>query len=521
MSRVGDWFEKRLPVAAATRRTLDEEVPGGARFAYTLGSATLLTFIVLAVTGIAQLFFYVPTTAQAYDSVNYLRFQVPLGWLVHGLHFWAATVMVALVLLHLAQAFLWGAFKKPRELTWILGVLLFLGTIGAFFTGGPLPWDEKGFWAAKVGSGIAGGVPLLGGLARQLMFGGATVGQLTLSHLFAWHVALFPLLIAVILWAHVAAFRRGGAAGPVNASGRVGAFWPDQVLRDLIVFAVVLGLLVWLSATLMTPVTGPADPIDATYVARPEWSFLFLFQTLKYLPGSLEPLGTVGVPLLGTLLLLGVPWLDRSDKRSPAKRPVAMAVFAIIVVGLVGLSLAGANATQEVAKPPSGPPPPTPAASINATPPGPGPSLASHAIGGASHGETLFVAYCQQCHGARGVGGVKNPGSSDGTVPEINPMDPEFKDKDPQKFVDNIDEVLQNGSVPDGTPRLSMPSFGNTYAMSQPQIADVEAYVLQINGVQRAVITRPGVKPLTFLWFTLIGMGIVVVAGGVAIIQRR
>ena len=521
MSRMGDWFEKRLPVAAGTRRMLDEEVPGGARFAYTLGSATLLTFVVLAVTGIAQLFFYVPTTAQAYDSLNFLRFQVPFGWLVHGLHYWAATVMVVLVLLHLIQAFLWGAFKKPRELTWVLGVLLMLATLGAFFTGGPLAWDEKGFWAAKVGSGIAGGVPVLGGLARQLFFGGVTVGQLTISHLFGWHVALIPIVIAVILWAHLSAFRRGGAAGPVRASERVGAFWPDQVLRDLIVFAVVIGLLVALSAVFMTPVTGPADPIDATYVARPEWSFLFLFQTLKYLPGSLEPLGTVGVPFLGTLLLLAVPWLDRSERRSPAKRPVAMAVFAVIVLAVVGLSVIGAQSTQEGATAPSGPPPATPAASIVSTPPGPGPSMASHTIGGASHGATLFVAYCQQCHGARGVGGVKNAGSSDGTVPEINPIDPSLKSKDPQKFVGLIDEVIQNGSVPDGTPRLSMPSFGNTYAMSQQQISDVEAYVLQINGVQRAVISRPGLKPLTFLWITLIGLGVVVMASGVAMVQRR
>ena len=521
MSRMGDWFEKRLPVAAATRRTLDEKVPGGAKFAYALGSATLATFVVLAVTGIAQLFFYVPTTAQAYDSLNYLRFQVPFGWLVHGLHYWAATAMIVLVLLHLAQAFLWGAFKKPRELTWILGVLLLLATLGAFFTGGPLAWDEKGFWAAKVGSGIAGGIPVLGGLARQVMFGGATVGQLTISHLFAWHVALIPIVIALILWAHVAAFRRGGAAGPVTPSDRVGAFWPDQVLRDMVVIALVLGLLVGLSAVLMTPVTGPADPIDASYIARPEWTFLFLFQTLKYLPGSLEPLGTVGVPLLGTLLLLAVPWLDRSERRSPAKRPLAIAVFAVIVAAVVGLSLAGASATQEVATAPSGPPPPTPAASIEPTPPGPGPSVASHTIGGASHGETLFAAYCQQCHGARGVGGVKNPGSSDGTVPELHPIDPSLKSKDPQKFVDLIDELIQNGSVPDGTPRLSMPSFGNTYAMSQQQISDVEAYVLQLNGVQRAVVTQPGVKPLTFMWLTLAGLGVVVVAGGVAIVQRR
>src|SRR5664280_1914490 len=115
-----------------------------------LGSAALLTFLALAVTGIWELFYYVPSTAGAYNSVNYIRFQVPFGWLIHGLHFYAANLMVILVLLHLTQTFLWGAFKKPRELTWVLGAVLFLATLGAVFTGSPLAWDEQGYWAASV-----------------------------------------------------------------------------------------------------------------------------------------------------------------------------------------------------------------------------------------------------------------------------------------------------------------------------------------------------------------------------------
>jgi ubiquinol-cytochrome c reductase cytochrome b subunit len=526
MSRFGDWFQERLPVAAWFRKAVDEGIPGGAKFTYALGSTTLLTFIVLAVTGIVQLFYYAPTTASAYDSVNFLRLQVPFGWLVHGLHYWAATLMVVLALLHLVQVFLWGAFKKPREITWILGVLLLLGTLGAVFTGNPLAWDEKGYWAARVGAGIAGSVPLIGGWLRDVVFGGSMVGQLTITRFFGLHVAVIPILIAAILATHIITFRRAGAAGPIRLTTRTGPFYPDQVLRDLVVFAIALALMIGLSAFLLTPVTGAADPLDASYTARPDWPFLFLFQVLKYLPGQLEVLGTVGVPVIGTLLLLLVPWLDRSPERSPAKRPVAVGVFIVACAALIGLSIAGAQSTGSAVGAPTGPPGPTPDSSIVSTAPVPGPSVASHQIGGADHGSTLFVLYCVECHGDKGIKGVENPGSADGEVPSINPIDPAVKGKATQEFVDGLDGYLQNGSAPSATtstpnasPRLKMPSFGNTYARTQPQIADLEAYVMKLNGVDAAAIVKPGVAPRTYFWISLVLLGVVSIMMGAAIVS--
>jgi ubiquinol-cytochrome c reductase cytochrome b subunit len=524
MSRFTSWFENRLPVGSAVRKTVDEEVPGGAKFTYALGSTTLLTFLVLAVTGIVQLFYYVPSTGSAYASVNYLRMQVPLGWLVHGLHFWAATVMVVLVMLHLIQVFVWGAFKKPREMTWILGVLLFLGTLGAVFTGGPLAWDEKGYWAARVGAGIAGSVPGIGGWLRDVVFGGPVVGQLALSHFFALHIAVIPIVIGGILALHMFTFRKGGAAGPFNPTTKVGPFYPDQVLRDLVVFAVALAAMIGLSAFMLTPVSGAADALDATYVARPDWPFLFLFQTIKLLPPALESLGTLGLPLILVVLLLLLPWLDRRAERAPAKRPVAIAIFVLACAGLVALSLMGAQIGPAIVQAPSGAPAPTPDSSIVATAPAPGPSVASQQIGGADHGEVLFVAYCQECHGARGVTGIANPGSADGTVPSLNPIDPAIVGSSTADFVVNLDDLLQNGSVPDAAtsppnanPRYKMPSFGNTLALTQPQIADVEAYVMKLNGVDRAAIVDPGVAPKTYFWISLVALAIVVILSGMAI----
>jgi ubiquinol-cytochrome c reductase cytochrome b subunit len=526
VSRIGDWFEERLPVADTVRRNLDENVPGGARFTYALGSATLLTFLVLAITGVWQLMYYVPSISQAYDSVNFLRFQVPLGWLIHGLHFWAANAMVVLVLLHLGQVFIWGAYKKPRELTWLLGVALLVGTLLAVFTGGPLVWDEKGYWAARVGSGIAGGIPLLGPWLKLWVFGGETVGQLTLSRFFFLHIAIAPFIILAALALHMWAFRKGGAAGTWNPSTKTGKFWPRQVLMDLLVFTGVLTALVGLSAFLLTPVSGPADAIDASYLARPDWPFLFLFQLVKWVPSSMEWLGTVVIPGIGLILIIALPWLDRGPERSPAKRPIAIAAFAIIV-GLLGfLTYAGAQAPAEVTPAKIAAPAATPASAVSTETPPAGPSVASVTVGGAEHGRTIFVSYCQSCHGQLGKGGVDNPNSADGTVPEINPIDPEIKGRTIATFIAQMDPYLQNGSVPESKPegadpKLKMPSFGLSHTLTQQQIADVEAYVMSLNGVNVAVVANPGIPPKTFFWWTLAGFVLVVLVGGAALVTSK
>lgn len=532
MAKNDGWWERRLGLGGSLSAGLDEQIPGGAKFAYALGSATLLTFLTLVATGIFELFFYVPSVAGAYNSVNYLRFQVPFGWLVHGLHYWAANVMIVLVALHLAQAFIWGAFKKPRELTWLFGALLLLATIGAAFTGGPLAWDEQGYWAASVGAQLVGTVPGVGGWLQGLVFGSQPLGQLSLSRLFPMHVAIIPILILCLYGLHMIAFRKGGSAGSIKDSAKIGQFWPDQIVMDLLVYSGILTLLVWLSATFMTPISGPADPIDPTYVARPDWPFLWLFQLLKYVGGQMEWVAFVVIPLIGVALLLAVPWLDRKADRSPTRRPVAMLVFVAIVIAISALTyLATADKPPAIASP-SGPPPATPASALNETPTA-GPSVASYTIGSADHGKLIFTAYCQQCHGVDGKKGIENPGSVDGEVPALNPMDPEISGADKsghvanvQKFVDGIDQYLQNGSSPDATPdgadpKYKMPSFGNTYALTQAQIADVQAYVLQFNGTPRAVIEHPGVDPKTYAWWTLGGLLVVVVVGGVALAGGR
>ena len=208
------WVEKRWPVAPVIRWGSVDEIPGGTKFAYVLGSATLALFAVLVITGVWQLLYYAPTLDHAYDSVMFLRLQVPLGWLIHGLHYSAAQAFIVVMGLHVVRVFIWAAYKKPRELTWLLGVVLLLLAAAFIFTGAILPWDTLGYWAGEVGTSMAGTVPLIGNFLKLLMRGGDTMGQMTLSRAFAVHVAILPALTAFFIIAHIVAFRQFGSVGP-------------------------------------------------------------------------------------------------------------------------------------------------------------------------------------------------------------------------------------------------------------------------------------------------------------------
>lgn len=516
MEREPGWLERRIPLRRYTRQALTEDIPGGSSYWYVFGSAAALDFLILAATGIWQFFYYVPSTERAYDSVNYLRLQVPFGWLIHGLHYWAATAMVVLVLVHLTQTFVWGAFKKPRELTWLLGVLLLLLTLLAVFTGTPLPWDKRGYLAAQVANGIAGSMPLVGTLAKQILWGGDAIGQLALSRFFALHVAVVPVLIGLLFLTHLVAFRIPGSAASFSERrnlSRSGRFWPDQLLKDFIAFSVVFTGTVGLSALLMTPINGAADALDATYIGKPEWPFLFLYQILKYLPGRLEVVGALVVPLIGLVLLFGVPWFDRSAERAPRRRPVALVLFAVIAAAIVALSVQGAGGPTEIVSKSSGP-----AASVSSTSTPTTSTVEARApyiVGNAEHGATLFVDFCESCHDVKGTDNVTNGIQG----PALDPIDPLFISNDPQTFAVAIDDIIQHGSR--SNDQVLMPAFGASSTMTQPQIADAEAYVLKLNKVDRAKVLKPGVDPRTFFLVTLVLFGLADAAGIVGLARLR
>ena len=317
------WFRDRLPLSSIKKALFEEGIPGGAKYSYALGSAALFLLVLLVLTGIWQMFVYVPTVDHAYTSLSYLRIDVPFGWLVHGLHYWGAAAFAVVVGVHIIRVFIWGAYKKPRELVWFSGIFLLLLTVLFMFTGPILPWDKKGYWACKVGFDMIGSLPWIGSLLQSIFWGSESMGQAILSRMFAFHVVILPALIGVFVVLHVLLFRRYGSAGTwkkekQNSEGR---FWPDQIFKDTIVSLAIFVLLVSLTVFVPPPFSGAADPLDTIYIPKPEWTFSFFYQLLKYFPGPWEPLGIAGIPLLILLFFASLPFIDRSEERHPLKRP--------------------------------------------------------------------------------------------------------------------------------------------------------------------------------------------------------
>jgi quinol-cytochrome oxidoreductase complex cytochrome b subunit len=228
------------------RLGFEEEIPENASFAYIFGSTTLVALLLQVVTGICQLFYHVPTIDHAHDSLTYLRIEVPFGWLIHGLHYWGANAMVLLIGLHMVRVFIWGAYKQPRKLTWLVGISLLLVTLGISFTGPTLAWDERGLGVAEVGTSIAGTVPIIGDLVKRLLRGGEIMVQLTLSRFFILHIGILPVILIARISVHLIAFRRFGLVGPWDEAQRKhsGPFWPDQILYDTVI-ATLLFFILW------------------------------------------------------------------------------------------------------------------------------------------------------------------------------------------------------------------------------------------------------------------------------------
>jgi ubiquinol-cytochrome c reductase cytochrome b subunit len=342
------WLEERTGLPSALKRVLDRPIPGGARWAYALGSAVLFCLLLQALTGLLLALDYAPTADGARASVQFIEQQVQAGRLIRSLHHWGAGLMIALVGCHLLQVFLWGAYRRPREATWIAGVLLLMLTLAAAFTGSLLPWDQNAYWATQVGVNILGSAPVVGPELQRLLQGGPRIGNLTLSRFYALHVAALPLLFAGLAAVHVALFLRRGATPPPalppqERERRAVPFWPAQAARDA---AAALGALALLLAvaTRFPPALGAAADPSKPYDARPEWYFLFLFETLKRFEGPLEPVGAFVLPGLALLFLLAVPFLDRSPDARLSKR------LGVAVPLLGGLAAVGALTAQGLAE---------------------------------------------------------------------------------------------------------------------------------------------------------------------------
>ena len=340
-----DWVDERLKLKPIEQTLLDEPIPGGASWNYVFGSATLFLFVLQAITGMCLSIYYVPSPDHAYDTVQYIENEVWFGWFIRGLHHWGASAVIMAVGLHMLQVFFDGAYKRPREMMWMVGVVLLLLMLGFGFTGYLLPWDQNAYWATQVGINMAGTTPLIGDFLVRLMRGGETLGALTLSRFFAIHVMILPAIMMVGVMLHIFILRRVGPAGPHDkAQAMQGSetFYPRQVYMDAVVMLFVFCVVAILAYTVQFPLADKADPSDHSFIPVPEWYFLFHYQLLKWAPGPLVPYASWALPAAFIFCLFALPFLDRNTERVPSSRPVIMVggmAFLITMFVLLGISL--------------------------------------------------------------------------------------------------------------------------------------------------------------------------------------
>jgi ubiquinol-cytochrome c reductase cytochrome b subunit len=338
----GDWLNDRTGYRAGLRRVLDEPVPGDVNWFFTLGSVLLFLLALQFVTGVTLTMYYVPTPAYAYDSLRFIITQLKFGGMLRGLHFFGASFIVVFAVLHLLRVLFFGAYKSPREVTWGTGIILLLLVLAFGLTGYLLPWDQRAYWATVVTINIAKSTPVVGPYIAGIMRGGPAIGALTLSRWYATHVILLPVGVLLFVVTHLYLMRRHGIAGHFRPRVAPSSpFYPVHAVKDTIVIAAVFALLFSLAVYGKAPLEAMANPADATYVPRPEWYFLGLFQMLKYFPGKLEPIGAIGIPTLVIALLFLLPFLDRRPERDPRARPRVSAVVTLVIVAVSTLTWLG------------------------------------------------------------------------------------------------------------------------------------------------------------------------------------
>jgi cytochrome b6 len=292
-STIYQWLDERVKISALRDAVVHKTVPvHRATPIYFLGGMTLFFFIVQVVTGILLMLYYRPSAEQAFESVEFIMTTVPFGWLIRSIHSWSANLMVFFAFVHLATVYFAKAYRPPRELTWITGCVLLFLALAFGFSGYLLPWNKLAFFATKVGTDVAGVVPLVGEWALRFLRGGERVTGGTLSRFYGWHVAILPALTGIMLAGHLLLVQLHGMSSPPSLEEEAGRrrpmrFIPDFAMRDLFGWTLALGVLAALAALFPWELGEKADAFAPAYKdIRPEWYFMFMFETLKLVPGG-------------------------------------------------------------------------------------------------------------------------------------------------------------------------------------------------------------------------------------------
>jgi ubiquinol-cytochrome c reductase cytochrome b subunit len=347
------WIDDRLGLSAQIIPMLTHRVPPDARWWYVFGSATLAAFLIQVITGVILSFSYVAAAGEAFNALIYITKDAPFGRFLRGMHYFGASAMVLMIGIHALQVFWFGAYKFPRELNWITGVMLLGLTVGMGFTGQLLRWDQTAIWSVVVGAEQAGRAPLAGSWIARFILGGGNVGGATLSRFFAIHGFVLPALLFAIIGAHLQLVLRNGISEPPRPGSVVDPktyrqkyeeriektgtpFWPDSAWRDVVFAAAMIGGVVLCAWGIGPPVLGrPPDPSIVHADPRPDWYLIWYFSVLALLPPGTENLFMIFAPLLAGAGLLLLPLLFPHGERHFSRRPAGVAgvVMLLVMVG--------------------------------------------------------------------------------------------------------------------------------------------------------------------------------------------
>jgi cytochrome b6 len=352
--RVADFLKARYPISSVTEFFAKKSVPVHRHTVwYYFGGITLFLFAVQVVTGILLLLYYRPSADQAYESVKFIVTQVNFGWLIRSVHSWSANVLIAMAFVHMFSVFLLKAYRPPRELTWVTGGLLLFLMLGFGFSGYLLPWNELAFFATKVGTDIPGVVPVFGKAALVFLRGGEDVTGGTLTRFFGFHVAVLPAIATLVLLLHVGMVQVQGMSEPLEWASlpkeerkrRTIPFFPNFLLRDAMAWSAAVLLLIGLASLFPWELGPKADPFSSAPAGiMPEWYFVFMFQTLKFIPSKILFLEgeVVGICAfgLGALLWVLVPFVDRPSARGRPS-PVATLIGVVVILYIAVMTILG------------------------------------------------------------------------------------------------------------------------------------------------------------------------------------
>lgn len=416
MRRVGRWLALRLELEDSVGAVLTHPVPaaleGPVGWWYVFGSATLALFVVQVVTGVGLAMTYVPAPNSAYDSLQFISQQATLGAVVRGIHYFGAGAMVVLVLVHMTQVFLFGAYKFPREANWMSGSLLLLATLAMAFTGQLLRWDQDAFWSIVVAAEQAAQAPIIGTFLASLVVAGQNVGGATLTRFYATHVFLIPAAIFGLLGLHLYLVVKRGISEPPVAGERIDTrtylaryaallkhgvpFYPDAAVRDAVVSFVSVVIVVVLAVVAGAPMLGkPPDPTIVVADPRPDWYFLGYFALLAVIPKGLESIVIIGLPALAFAFLFLLPLIRPRGERHVSRRPMAVAAVGLGVLAYGALTVAGFASSW------------VPVSTEGASLP---PAVLGGLTAPQAAGAQLFVRKdCFACHEVGGAGGRRGP----------------------------------------------------------------------------------------------------------------